>query len=412
VSARRESIETVIVGGGQAGLALSYFPGQLGREHVVLERGRVAERWRSERWDSLTLLAPNWTAPMPGHAFPGDRDVFASRDEVVRFLDGYASTIRAPVRCGVGVTALRAKPGTERLVVETDHASLEAVNVVVATGPFQEPILPAFAASLPPELVQVTSSRYTNPAQLPPGPVLVVGSATSGCQIVEDLQGAGRRVYLSVGSHRRAVRRYRGRDISTWAYPALIEVTVDSLPSPEARRRPGLLWTGVNGGHDIDLRRYAREGVVLLGHLQGYEDEKLFLAADLEENLAKGDEALAALLKVCDEYIRKMGIDAPEEPPRDPGRPPPIPSDGTRELDLRGAGIVAVVWATGFRCDFRWIDLPIFDERGEPVHRRGVTTIPGLSFLGLQWLYKRKSSFFYGLEEDAAYLAEHIAARA
>jgi putative flavoprotein involved in K+ transport len=412
VSARRESIETIIVGGGQSGLALSYYLGQLGREHVVLERGRVAERWRSERWDSLTLLAPNWTAPMPGHAFPGDRDAFASRDEVVRFLDGYASTIRAPVRCGVRVTALRAKPGTERLVVETDHATLEAVNVVVATGPFQEPVLPAFAASLPPEVVQVTSNRYTNPAQLPPGAVLVVGSATSGCQIVEDLQGAGRRVYLSVGRHRRAVRRYRGRDISTWAYPPFMEVTVDSLPSPELRRRPGLLWTGVNGGHDIDLRRYASEGVVLLGHLQGYEDGKLFLAADLDENLAKGDDALAAILKACDEYIQKMGIDAPEEPPRDPGLPPPIPSGGIRELDLRGAGIVTVVWASGFRCDFRWIDFPIFDEQGEPAHRRGITAIPGLAFLGLQWLYKRKSSFFYGLEEDAAYLAEHIAARA
>ena len=246
VNARRESIETVIVGGGQAGLALSYYLGQFGREHVVLERGRVAERWRSERWDSLTLLAPNSTHPMPGHAFPGDPDAFASRDEVVRFLDGYASTIRAPLRCGVRVTALRANPGTERLVVETDHAMLEARNVIVATGPFQEPVIPPFAASLPPEVVQVTANRYTNPAQLPPGPVLVVGSATSGCQIVEDLQGAGRHVYLSVGRHRRAVRRYRGRDITAWAYPPLMEVTVDSLPSPEAKRRPGLLWTGVN----------------------------------------------------------------------------------------------------------------------------------------------------------------------
>jgi putative flavoprotein involved in K+ transport len=256
---------------------LSYYLGQLGREHVVLERGRVAERWRSERWDSLTLLAPNWTAPMPGHAFPGDPDAFASRDEVVRFLDGYASTIRAPLRSGVRVTALRAKPGTERLVVETDHATLEAVNVVVATGPFQKPVLPAFAASLPPEVVQVTSNRYTNPAQLPPGPVLVVGSATSGCQIVEDLQEGGRRVYLSVGRHRRMVRRYRGRDSSTWGYPAVMETTVAACrPS---RPSGGLVFCGpVYGGHDIDLRRYASEGVVLLGHLQGYEDGKLFLA--------------------------------------------------------------------------------------------------------------------------------------
>jgi putative flavoprotein involved in K+ transport len=191
-----------------------------------------------------------------------------------------------------------------------------------------------------------------------------------------------------------------------------METTVDSLPSPEARRRPGLLWTGVNGGHDIDLRRYASEGVALLGHLQGYEDGKLFLEGDLEENLAKGDEALTALLKVFDEYIRKTGIDAPEEPPRDPGLPPPISSGVIRELDLRGAGIVAVIWATGFRYDFRWIDFPIFDERSEPAHRRGITAFPGLSFLGLQWLYKRKSSFFYGLEEDVTYLAEHIAARA
>lgn len=407
-----EQIETVIIGGGQAGLGMSYYLRQLGREHIILERGRVAERWRSERWDSLTLIGPNWSAALPGHEFPGNPDAFGTAGEVVRFLESYAAAIPAPLRCGVRVTALRPKPDSNRLVVETDNAVLEAANVIVATGPFQEPMVPRFAAALPPDVVQVTSNRYTNPGQLPPGAVLVVGSATSGCQIAEDIIPTGRQVYLSVGRHRRVPRRYRGRDGSWWLVRIAYEQTVESLSSPDAKRVPGPLMTGVKGGYDIDLRRYPARGVMLLGHLQGYHDGRLLLASDLEKTLAEGDETLVAFRKMVDDYVTEAGIDAPDDKSQpDAGLPSTIPSGSMRELHLQQGGIGSVVWATGSRCDFRWIHFPIFDEEGEPAHRRGVTSIPGLYFLGLQWLYKRKSAFFFGIAEDAAYLAEHIAAR-
>jgi putative flavoprotein involved in K+ transport len=379
-----ERHETVIVGGGHAGLAMSHQLSRRGRAHVVLERGRVAERWRSERWDSLHFQFPNWSLALPGQPYDGPRpDGFSSRDEVVAFIERYCAATGAPVRTGVRVDAIR---------------------------PYQEPVIPPHAAALSARIAQVHSSAYRNPASLPVGAVLVVGSGASGCQIVEDLLGAGRRVFLSVGRHRRFPRRYRGRDMFWWMERmGALDQTLDERP--EARERPNPLVTGVGGGHEIDLRRYAARGVVLLGHVDAIEGSRLRLADDLDAQLARGDEGVAVFTRAVDAYVERAGLSAPEEPA--PAPPPPLPTAAPiRALDLDAESVTGVIWATGFRRDFGWIHLPVLDERGEPIHRRGVTSCPGLYFLGLPWLHTLKSSVLCGVGRDADHLAECIASRA
>ena len=404
-----ERHETVIVGGGQAGLAMSHHLSRLGRPHVILERGRVAERWRSERWDSLTFQFPNWSIRLPGQAYDGgDPDGFATCAEVIAFIERYRQAIRAPVRIGVEVTALSRSATGDALRLETTDGPIEADHVVIATGPYQEPIVPAISRTLPSGVLQVHSSGYRNPGRLPAGAVLVVGSGASGCQIVEDLIAAGRRVYLSVGRHRRFPRRYRGRDMFWWLERlGALDQTLEERP--EARERPNPLVTGVGGGHEIDLRRYRDDGVVLLGHVAGATGSRLGLADDVESSLAAGDESVALFTRSVDAYIERSGIAAPSEPTS--ALPTPTGAPSIRELDLEGAGITTVVWATGFRRDFGWVGLPVLDDRGEPVHRRGVTRCPGVYFLGLPWLYTLRSSVLCGVGDDAAHLAEHIASR-
>jgi putative flavoprotein involved in K+ transport len=404
------SSETVIVGGGHAGLALSYHLGRLGRPHVILERGRVAERWRSERWDSLMFQFPNWSLRLPGQEYRGDRpDGFATRDEVIAFIERYRELVDAPVRTGVRVDRVRPMDGGFRL--ETTEGALDAANVVVATGPYQEPILPPVRHALPPTIFQVHASGYRNPAELPAGAVLVVGSGASGCQIVEDLLAAGRTVYFSVGRHRRYPRRYRGHDMFWWMERiGALDQTLDERP--DARERPNPLVTGVGGGHEIDLRDYAAAGVTLLGHLEAVTGSRLHLADDLAALVAAGDESIGVFTRAVDAYIARSGFAAPAEAPSSIGSRRVAPPAPIRELDLAASGIMAVVWATGFRRDFGWIDAPVFDERGEPIHRRGVTGCAGLFFLGLPWLHKLKSSVLCGVGDDAAHLADHIAAGA
>jgi putative flavoprotein involved in K+ transport len=401
------SYETVIVGGGHAGLALSYHLGRLGRPHVILERGRVAERWRSERWDSLMFQFPNWSLRLPGQEYRGDRpDGFATRDEVIAFIERYRERVGAPVRTGVRVDRVRPTDGGFRL--ETTDGDADAVNVVVATGPYQEPILPAVRHAMPPAVLQLHASGYRNPAQLPAGAVLVVGSGASGCQIVEDLLAAGRKVFFSVGRHRRYPRRYRGRDMFWWMERiGALDQTLDERP--DARDRPNPLVTGVAGGHEIDLRDYAAAGVTLLGHLRSVTASRLHLADDLEPLLAAGDESVGVFTRAVDAYIARTGLAVPPEPPRPIPPARGAPAAPIRELDLAASGITSVVWATGFRRDFRWIEAPVFDERGEPIHRRGVTGCAGLYFLGLPWLHKLKSSVLCGVGDDAAHLAECVA---
>ena len=405
-----ERVETVIVGGGQAGLAMSYCLRQRGHEHVILERGRVAERWRSERWDSLCFQGPNWNMRLPGFAYSAeDPDGFAPRDEVVRFIEQYASNIGAPIRCGVTATAFRQKPGPTRLLIESTAGRFEARNVVIATGPFQTP---ASAPVLCRKALQLHSSQYRNPDLLPPGAVLIVGSGNSGCQIAEELCSAGRRVYLSVSSHQRTPRRYRGKDCIWWN---LALGDADTTTDQRVKAQPSRLMTGVGGGHDVDLRRLAADGVVLLGRVRGGQDGKLALAPDLGANLARGDASLIALLRRCDEHVVRNGLDFPAPDPPQESRPEPAEAvDPILTLDLAAAGISAIIWANGFRYDFNWIDLPTFRDCAEPSHRvpshkRGVTSVPGVYFLGLPWLHKWKSAFLFGVGEEAEYLAAQIA---
>ena len=402
----RERVETVIVGCGQAGLAMSYHLGRLGREHIVLERGRIAERWRSERWDSLVFQSPSWTMRMPGYRYEGATpDAFMPRDGVVRFIEDYARLISPPIRCGIRVTSLeRADSG--RLLVGTETFTVEADNVVVATGPFQSPAVPSFCTELGRSLYQVTANRYRNPGELPSGAVLVVGCGGSGYQIAEELVQAGRRVYLSVGDHPRVPRRYRGRDFASWH-----EVTGASdriVEGPAARARAPLL-TGTDGGHDANPRELASRGAILLGRLQDICGGRLRFADDLEETLARGDDAYDIFTRAVDEYIEKHGFTVAAPPERD-RRHTAVP--GIAELDAHHAGITSVIWALGYRYDFGWIRCHVLDPEGRPVHRRGVSEVPGVLFLGLHRLHKVKSAFLWGVGDDAAYLAEHIVHRA
>ena len=411
-----ESIETVVVGGGQAGLAISYMLTQAGQEHLVLERGQVAERWRSERWDSLTLLTPSWMTRVPGYQYAGPApDGFMARAEVVHLFENYAASFGTPIRTATAVTALRVKDGSPRYLVVTADSTLEAKNVVIATGPFQRPAVPAVAAELPADIYQVHSSRYRNPAQLPSGAVVVVGTGSSGPQIAEELHRDGRPVYLSVGRHRLRSRHYRGRDSFWWMQEmGSLDVTANNSPSPETGRGPrGAMLTGVDGGHDLSPRLLAAQGVQLVGHVRGVRNTTVSIAPDLAANLAAGDATLVAFRQSIDEYIRRAGIDAPTEDDRDgDSGPQGVAGAPIQELALRGRGITSVVWATGFRDDFGWVQLPIFDEAGEPVHRRGVTACRGVYFLGRSWLHTQKSSFIYGMNEDATYLAEQLTSRA
>jgi putative flavoprotein involved in K+ transport len=408
-----ERIETLVIGGGQAGLAMSYYLGQLGREHVILERHHVAERWQSERWDSLAFQSPNWNIRLPGFAFrTADPDAFASRDEVFRFIESYAGFIRAPLRCGLPATSLRRARDSLRLIVETPTDLFEAKNVVVATGPFQRP-----AARVPigGTTLHLHSSQYRNPQALPPGAALVIGSGNSGAQIAEEVCSAGRRVFLSVSRHRRIPRRYRGKDYIWW-YDAFGEgdMTIDQQGDP----LPPRLLTGVGGGHDLDLRRLKADGVVLLGRVLGGRDGRLAIATDLEENLARADAALADFTCQADAYVARSGLDLP--PPdacAEVMRNPAEVTDPIQTLDLAAAGISTIIWANGFRYDFDWIDLPIFADETQssrriPRHKRGVTAVPGVYFLGLPWLSKLKSAFLSGVGDDAEHLAEQIVSEA
>jgi putative flavoprotein involved in K+ transport len=402
-----EHIETLVIGGGQAGLTMSHRLKQRGLAHLVLERHRIAERWRSERWDGLCFQFPNWSVRLPDFAFPhDDPDAFATTGEIVKFVEDYAAFVAPPIRCGVEVTRL-SRDG-DGFVAETKDGAIAADNVVVATGPYQRPLKPDLLREET-GLFQIHASRYANPAQLPEGAVLVVGAGASGAQITEELARAGRRVFLSVGRHTRLPRRYRGRDLIWW----LAEMKIDRTTVEE--RGPSRLLpviSGAYGGQTVDFRRFAAEGIILLGRVAAARDGVLEIAGNLGESLANGDLVYSTFLDMVDGYISQRGLDFPEDPAARAVRPdPPSVTAPIRKLNLRAENINTVIWATGYGVDFDWIDIPVFDAAGEPRHRRGVSEVPGLYFLGLQWLSRMKSSFLSGVGVDAADLADHIASR-
>lgn len=405
-----ERIETVIIGGGQAGLATSYHLGQRGREHVVLEQSdRAGHAWRSGRWDSFTLVTPNWTFQLPGAPYEGNEpNGFMPRDEIVSCFEKYVERFHLPVQFNVEVASVERRPDERGYTIRAGETVWEARNVVVAAGLYQHPKLPPFHKDLPAEVTHVHSGRYRNPGGLPGGAVLVVGSAQSGCQIAEELYRSGRRVYLSVGSAGRVPRRYRGRDVVEWLLLAgFFDRTVEKLPSPEARFAGNPHITGRDGGHTLNLHQFAKDGVVLLGHLRGVRQGKVSVASDLKDGLAKADKFEADVVKMIDGYIQQQGLDAPPETlpaPRDG-----YDVEGIAEVDLRAAGITSVIWATGYTFDFGMVKLPAFESSGFPIQRGGITEFPGLFFVGLPWLDKQKSGLLLGVSENAERAASSIA---
>jgi putative flavoprotein involved in K+ transport len=401
-------VNTIIVGGGQAGLAASYFLSLQGRDHRVLEQAAApAEAWRNHRWDSFTLNTPNWQSALPGAPHAGDPDAFMSRAEIIAYLERYAEHL--PVRYNARVASVERDPRWGSYVVATtDGESFVARNVVIATGLYQRPSIPAFAAEFPADVLQIHSDHYRNPQSLPDGGVLVVGSAQSGAQIAEELYEAGRKVYLAVGRAGRTPRRYRGKDANWWSEKlGLYERTVDQLPSRRAKFAGKPHISGTRGGHSLDLHQFARDGVVLLGHLEGVADGRIKLAPDLHDNLAKADQHATDFAKAVDAYVEATGMSAPRDTL-------PVLRDGfaapqLAELDLSAAGITAVIWATSYRFDFSIVRLPVLDADGFPMQKRGVTAYPGLYFVGLPWLHNAKSGLLYGVGDDAAHIARAIA---
>ena len=412
---RTERVDVVIVGGGQAGLALSYYLTAQGRSHLVLEQDRIVESWRSKRWDSLCLIAPNWSLRLPGFEYDGDDpDGFMGKDEVVARLETYARSFAAPLREGVRVTAIERGPADPHFLVRTKGDSYRASQVVLATGALQLPRVPACAARVPANVTQVVAPAYRNPQSLPPGAVLVVGSGETGCQIAEELVRAGRRVFLAGGRSWWEPRRYRGRDIAAWMRLAgWFERTVDELPPGVRTGQSNPQLTGGDGGHDISGHTLAREGVRLLGRLQDVRDGRAVFAADLAANLAWGDEQARSWLQTIDDLIAQQGLEAPHEDwPDDLLMSEDHSYEVPTELDLADAGISTFIWAMGYRPDLEWVGLPFLDTDGYPIQRRGVTRVPGLYIIGLDWLHTARSGLFTGVGEDAAYLAVQIAERA
>jgi putative flavoprotein involved in K+ transport len=403
------AVETLIIGGGQAGLAMSEHLSKRGVSHLIVERHRLAERWRSERWDSLVANGPAWHDRFPGMVFSGvDSDGFATKDQIVDYFVAYAQQIAAPIRCGVEVTALYKSSDGSRFRAETSDGSIEAANVVVATGPFQRPVVPPLVPAQT-HVDQMHSSAYRNAGQLRAGAVMVVGAGSSGAQIADELARAGRRVYLSVGAHNRPPRRYRGRDFVWWlGVLGEWDTKVVSSGTPHVT----IAVSGARGGHTVDFRQLAARGVTLLGSAASYQDGVLQFLPNLAKNLALGDANYLATLNAADAYVRHKGLDLPEEP--EAHRIDPDPACVTHpiaELNLAAAGITSIIWATGYALDFDWIKLDAFDAKGRPVHERGVAAVPGLYFLGLSWLSRRASAFIWGVWHDAEYLAGQIAVR-
>jgi putative flavoprotein involved in K+ transport len=401
-----ESIDTIVVGAGQAGVAMSEHLTKAGVPHLVLERNRIAERWRSERWDSLVANGPAWHDRFPGLEFAEtDPDAFAPKESVADYFVEYAEKFNAPIRCGVEVKEVVRNQGRPGFRVTTSQGVIEAQNVVAATGPFQRPVVPAIV----PEdagVTQMHSTAYRNPGQLAEGAVLVVGAGSSGVQIAAELQQAGKKVYLSVGPHDRPPRSYRARDFVWWLG---VLGKWDAETPPAGAEHVTISVSGADGGHTVDFRRLAAEGMTLVGRTQAFRDGVLSFAPDLRENIEQGDANYLSVLDEADAYVARNGIDLPEEPEaRIIGADPACMTDPVLELDLKQTGITTIIWATGFAVDYSWLKADTFDEKDRPLHKRGVSREPGVYFLGLPWLSRRGSSFIWGVWHDAKYLADQI----
>jgi putative flavoprotein involved in K+ transport len=399
----------IVAGGGQAGLSISYYLKEAGIDHLVLEKSTVTHTWRSQRWDAFCLVTPNWQCALPGYPYRGDDPHgFMKKDEIIAYLDGFIAMVDAPVLEHTEVK--RVKRGADgRYNVSTSNGEFTADHVVVASGGYHTPIVPRMAARLPAGIEQIQSSQYRSPEALPDGAVLVVGSGQSGAQIAEDLHLAGRKVHLAVGEAPRCARFYRGRDVVDWlADMHYYDMPVEQHPLREGvRDNTNHYVTGRDGGRDIDLRRFALQGMELYGRLEDLRDGCLQFAPNLIENLDSADDTYNRINASIDAFIDKQGIAAPRGAVYEPVWRP----NGERtSLDLAASGITSIIWCIGFTPDFSWIDAPVFNGRGYPAHTRGITPQAGLYFIGLPWLHTWGSGRFSGVARDAAYVVDAVRA--
>ena len=401
-----EKIDTLVVGGGQAGIAMSEHLSNCKVPHLVLERHRIAERWRSERWDSLVANGPAWHDRLPGMEFADfDPNAFPSKERVADYLVAYADMINAPIRCGVEVREVRRNVGRPGFRVETSDGVIEADSVVAATGSFQIPVIPDLVPA-DVEITQIHSSAYRNPDQLPEGAVLVVGAGSSGAQIADELLLSGKSVYLSVGPHDLPPRSYRGRDFVWWLGVLGKWEAVTMEPGME---HVTIAVSGARGGHTVDFRLLARQGITLVGRTESFKNDVMHFAMDLADNIVRGNAYTLSLLDEADAYVVRNNLDFPEEPEVRKIEPdPPCVTDPVLELNLTEAGITSILWATGFDVDYSWLKVDAFDESGKPKHERGISVEPGVYFLGLPWQSRRASSFIWGVWHDAKFLADQI----
>ncbi|MCR8923153.1 NAD(P)/FAD-dependent oxidoreductase [Dasania sp. GY-MA-18] len=402
-----EKTDTLVVGGGQAGVAMSEHLSKLDVPHIVLERNRIAEKWRTGRWDSLVANGPAWHDRFPGLDFDDvDPDAFAPKDRIADYFEAYAKKFNAPIRTGVEVKKVERNVGKPGFTIETSEGVIEANRVVAATGPFQRPVIPPIAPQYD-NIQQIHSADYYNPEQLPAGNVMVIGAGSSGVQIADELQRAGKKVYLSVGPHDRPPRAYRGRDFCWWL-GVLGEWDAEAM-------KPGtehvtIAVSGAHGGKTVDFRELAHQGITLLGMTKSFDNTRVTLQPDLVENIANGDKNYLELLDAADAYIERNGLDLPEEPEaRKMLADPDCLSNPLLELDLAEAGVTSIIWATGYAVDYSWLKVNAFDEQGKPKHQRGVSSEPGVYFVGLPWLSRRGSTFIWGVWHDAKHIAGHIA---
>lgn len=403
-------VSVLVIGGGQAGLSVSWYLDRAGIDHLVLERHRRFHSWRETRWDSFCLVTPNWQCRLPGWPYAGpEPDGFMLRDQIVDYLDGFAGSFDPPLRENVAVTRVspRAEGGYR---VETTAGTWTTDQVVIATGGYDTPVVPPYAGAIDPAIFQMHSREYRRPAQFPEGGVLVVGTGQSGVQLMEDFHREGRRVHLAVGSAPRSPRKYRGRDATDWLFDAgHYAITIDKHPDPvKAVGQTNHYMSGRDGGKEIDLRRFALEGVRLHGTITGAEGTRVQFEPNLEANLDKADRSYLGIRDQIDRWIAARGIDAPEEAPFEKIW---RPEEEITEIDLEGEGITSILWAIGFRPDYSWLEVDCLDAAGRPAFDRGVTAAPGVYFIGLGWLNTWGSGRFLAIDEDARYLAGRILER-
>lgn len=398
----------IIIGGGQAGLSMSYCLKERGIEHIIFEKHSIGHEWRSRRWDSFCLVTPNWQCQLPGFPYPGtDPDGFMPKAEIVNYLESYAAMFAPPIKEGVTVTKV-CQTEREGFAVSTSIGEYTSDRVVIAVSGYHLPKIPRLAERLPTSIHQLHSSAYKNPESLPDGSVLVVGTGQSGCQIAEDLHLAGKQVHLCVGGAPRSPRQYRGKDVVEWLdRMGYYDLSIDEHPQKAtARSNTNHYLTGRDGGREIDLRKFALQGMKLHGRLKSITQTKLEFQADLRHNLDRADAVSENIKQNIDRFIEKEQITAPTELPYQPVWQP---ETEILDLDYITANIQTVIWSTGFQTDFSWVDLPVFSGNGYPHHDRGVTGLRGCYFIGLTWLHTWGSARFSGIARDANYLADHIA---